>query len=317
MITRLLPVLGLLGTAFLATPASSQETRPATSKPAAKEKAGEQGSSPEPDATGGESGSEEGGSEKPQEAGEAPDAAEGAEQSGERESADEDAALVADAEKGGSPVEDPGRTYKFVGARYRVIVVPAFMMRLFGDGGTTVAAHSFGAEFALRKDAFEYNFGLWYASYAMDPTAFKAKDDGEDAWEMVESGIKVLYLTADFLWSHEFTPEIALNYGMGAGFGFVFGPLYRNQAYRQLDGSYARCTAAGSPNSTYCNSDNNHYNNYEEPDWTNGGSKPIIFPWLALQTGVRYKPHRNFAARFDAGFGLSGFFFGIGADYGL
>lgn len=236
---------------------------------------------------------------------------------GEGASKDADNELVAEAEKGGSPAEDPGRTYRFVGARYRVIVVPSFMIRLFGDGGTTVAAHSVGAEFALRKDAFEYNFSLWFAGYGMDPTAFKAKSDPEDAWELVESKIKVLYLTADFLWSHPFTPEIALNYGMGAGFGFVFGPLHRNQAYRQSDGTYGRCTAPGSPNPTYCGSDNDHYNNYEEPSWTNGGSKPVIFPWLALQTGVRYKPHRNFVARFDAGFGTSGFFFGIGADYGL
>ena len=48
-----------------------------------------------------------------------------------------------------------------------------------------------------------------------------------------------------------------------------------------------------------------------------GGSKPMIFPWLVLQTGLRYKPHRNFVARLDAGFGTSGFFLGLGADYGL
>jgi hypothetical protein len=42
-----------------------------------------------------------------------------------------------------------------------------------------------------------------------------------------------------------------------------------------------------------------------------------LFPWFVLQTGLRYKPHRNFAMRFDAGFGTSGFFLGLGADYGL
>jgi hypothetical protein len=55
----------------------------------------------------------------------------------------------------------------------------------------------------------------------------------------------------------------------------------------------------------------------EEPSWANGGSKPVIFPWLTLQSGLRYKMHRNFVARFDLGFGTSGFFFGVGADYGL
>ena len=48
-----------------------------------------------------------------------------------------DAALVADAEAGGSPVELPGKTYRAVGVRYRAIIVPKFMMNLFGDGGRT------------------------------------------------------------------------------------------------------------------------------------------------------------------------------------
>jgi len=250
--------------------------------------------------------------------GSAPDGAEDgsdAAASGKSDEDDKEAKLVAEAEKGGSPVEDPDRTYLFVGARYRYIIVPAFMMRLFGDGGTTVGVHSFGGEFAVRKNAFEYNFGLWYASYAMDPTPFKAKDDGEDAWELVESELKILYLTADFLWSHDFTPEFALNYGGGVGLGVVFGSLYRTQAYPDGSGGYRPCPAAGAH--PYCGNDNDHYPGYEEPSWANGGSKPNIFPWLALQTGLRYKPHKNFVARLDAGFGLSGFFFGLGADYGL
>ena len=230
----------------------------------------------------------------------------------------EEEKLVADAEMGGSPVELPGRTYYFVGGRYRLIVVPKFIVGLFGDGGKTVSVQSGGAEFGIRKDGFEYNFGAWLAAYSMDPTTFKAKSDGEDAWELVESKIKILYLTADFMWTHDFSPEFGLNYGMGAGLGLVFGPLFRNQAYRAADGSYQECTGPGVPAvADYCGGDNDHYNDYEEPSWADGGSKPNVFPWLAVQTGFRYKPHRNFVARLDAGFGLSGFFIGVGGDYGL
>ncbi|MFZ5895281.1 MAG: hypothetical protein ACOY0T_29765 [Myxococcota bacterium] len=213
-----------------------------------------------------------------------------------------------------SPVEDAGKTYNFVGARYRLIVVPKFIISMFADGGTTVAVHAGGPEFGVRKAGFEFNFALWLAGYGMDPTPFKAKTDGEDAWELVASNIKVLYLTSDFLWSHSFSPQLALNYGMGAGIGFVWGPLNRNQAYRS-GGGFQKCPSVGFQ--PVCGNDNNHYGNYEEPAWTSGGSKPILFPWLALQTGLRYKPHRKFVARFDTGFGLSGFFFGLGADYGL
>jgi hypothetical protein len=234
-----------------------------------------------------------------------------------------DPGMVADAEKGSSPVEDPGTTYRFIGLRYRGIVVPKFMMNLFGDGGRTVYVHAFGPEFAIRKDAFEYNFSLWFANYAMDPTPFKASSDGEDAWEIVSSEIKVIFLTADFLWSHDFSPEFALNYGLGAGFGFVFGDLARVQAYPPGGNAgdpytYEKCNGVGNPPvGDYCGDDNDHYGSYTEPSWADGGSKPIIFPWLVFQTGFRYKPHRNFVARLDAGFGTSGFFFGIGADYGL
>jgi hypothetical protein len=242
---------------------------------------------------------------------------------------DKDSGLVADAEAGGSPVELPGKTYMFVGARYRLIILPKFMMNLFGDGGKTVLVHGFGPEFAIRKNAFEYNLSIWYAGYGMDDTAFKAKDDGEKAWELVNSELKSIFLSADFLWSQDFSPEFALNYGLAGGFGIIFGDLYRVQARPgsvAADGNtgegFVRCSGAGDPNDVlkgggYCDDSNKHYGNYPEKSWTDGGSKPILFPWFALQTGFRYKPHKNFVARFDAGFGTSGFFLGLGADYGL
>lgn len=229
---------------------------------------------------------------------------------------------VSRAQAGNSPVELPGETYYLVGARYRATVVPKFMMNLFGDGGRTVVVHGAGPEFGIRKDGFETNLSIWLASYRMKETAFKAKDDPEEAWEIVESKIKVLYLTSDFLWSSEFSPEFAINYGLGAGFGFVFGDLFRTQAYNPGGtdrDNYEKCAAPGDPRDPFgwCQDDNDHYSGYTEPSWANGGSKPVIFPWLALQTGFRFKPHRNFASRLDLGFGTSGFFFGFGADYGL
>ena len=237
-----------------------------------------------------------------------------------------DAALVADAEAGGSPVEEPGKTYYFVGARYRGIIVPKFMMNLFGEGGRTVYVNAFGPEFGIRKNAFEYSLSAWYAAYSMEPTPFKASSDGPEAWEIVESKVKVLYLTSDFLWSHDFTPEVAFNYGVGAGFGIVWGDLFRTQAApvpganANTGDGFVACngpTNAPGANASFCGTDNDHYRGYTEKSWSGGGSKPIIFPWLALQTGLRFKPHRNFAARLDAGFGTSGFFLGLGADYGL
>jgi hypothetical protein len=242
---------------------------------------------------------------------------------------DKDSGLVADAEAGGSPVELPGKTYMFVGARYRAIIVPKFMINMFGDGGKTLLVHGFGPEFAIRKNAFEYNLSIWYAGYSMDDTPFKAKDDDARAWELVNSQLKSIFITSDFLWSQDFSPEFALNYGLAGGFGIIFGDLHRVQAkpgQANFDGNtgegFVRCTGPGDisrfdPTTSYCDDSNKHYGDHAEPSWTNGGSKPILFPWFVLQTGLRYKPHRNFAMRFDAGFGTSGFFLGLGADYGL
>ena len=243
---------------------------------------------------------------------------------------DKDSGMVADAEAGGSPVELPGKTYMFVGARYRAIILPKFMMNLFGDGGKTVLVHGFGPEFAIRKNAFEYNLSIWYAGYGMDDTPFKSKTDGVNAWELVNSHLKSIFFTSDFLWSQDFSPEFALNYGMGGGFGIIFGDLNRYQAKpgsAAADGNtgagFVACNGKNDPdfsgNTSYCDSSNDHYKSlgYTEPSWANGGSKPILFPWFVLQTGLRYKPHKNFAARFDAGFGTSGFFLGLGLDYGL
>lgn len=236
-----------------------------------------------------------------------------------------DSSAVADAEAGSSPVELPGKTYYGVGLRYRAVIVPQFMINLFGSGGKTVIANGVGPEFTIRKNNFEYDFSAWYASYGMDSTPFKAKSDPAEAWELVESKLKILYLTADFVWSQDIAPEFAFNYGVGAGFGFVFGDLKRTQAYPGSNANTATgagflpCSGPNNPvtQQGYCGNDNNHYGGYTEPSWANGGSKPVIFPWLTLQTGLRYKPHRNFIARLDAGFGTSGFFLGLGADYGL
>jgi hypothetical protein len=252
-------------------------------------------------------------------------AAEGDAESSEEPAAETDAAddskgAVSDAKADAltSPKEDKGVTYRFVGLRYRGLIVPKFMQSLFGaDGGTTVYAHNIGPEFVIRKDNFEYDFSLTYTSYAFDPTPFKAATDGEDAWELVESHIKVLYLGADFLWSKPLNEQWALNYGVGAGLGIVWGDLKRVQAYKDANGDYQPCVAEGNPNPAYCGGDNDHYGDYTEPSWADGGSKPIVFPWLAVQAGVRFKPHRNVQARLDAGIAVGHVFFGLAADYGL
>ncbi len=231
-----------------------------------------------------------------------------------------------------SPFEKKDTTYRFVGARFRYVLIPKFYMGLFGDGGTTVGVPAFGPELTIRKNGFEYVFSAMYASYAMDPTPFKAKSDGNESWEIVNTNLKALYLMSDFLWSSELSPKFAINYGAGFGLGIVLGGDIRRQQAQPGPGgsasdpaSYVPCpaNAAGTgpgqgANGAFCGTDNNHYGSYSEPSWADGGSKPIVFPWLSLQTGFRWKPVRQFAARFDIGWNLlNGPFVGLAANYGL
>jgi len=222
-----------------------------------------------------------------------------------------------------SPFEKANTTYRFIGARFRYIIVPQFYMGLFGDGGTTVGVPAFGPEFTIRRNGFEYVLSAMYASYAMDPTPFKAKSDPREAWEIVDTDVKALYLMSDFLWSAEANPSLAFIYGAGFGIAAVFGDIHRVQAYPGSGGAgdpytYQPCASKGVPEPTFCGPDNDHYGGYTEPSWANGGSKPIVFPWLSLQTGLRWKPVRQFMARVDVGWNLlNGPFFGLALNYGL
>jgi len=226
------------------------------------------------------------------------------------------------AAKDSSPEEEKGKTYYFAGLRARANVVPTFIIEAFGDGGQTVMGPMIGPEFIIRRDGFEYAFAITYTGYPMDWTPFKAPTDPDIAMELVKSQIKVLYFTADFMWGHQFSPVVSLMYGGSAGLGVVWGPLYRSQAYPLPGGGWAHCTGPSTPNASYCAPDpqhgqNQHYGDYQEPSWFDGGDKPAIMPWLALQMGLRIKPHRRFVGRLDFGIGIGQIFFGIGADYGL
>jgi hypothetical protein len=262
--------------------------------------------------------------EEPKAADEAP--AEGDEK---KEEAPKEAA-PADSAGAESLVEEKGKSYYTLGMRFRGLFIPSFMIHAFGDGGKNVFAPAFGPEFGIRRDGFEYVFSVMYASYVMTHTPFKAKSDPEQAMELVDAHLKVLYLMADFQWSTQVSPAVAWTYGGGAGLGIVWGPLYRVQAYpdKNAPDGWQYCPGpptAASPaiQQEYCapdpklGSDPQHYPGYSEPNWANGGSKPLVFPWLAFQTGLRIKPTPKFVGRVDVGIGFGQLWFGVGVDYGL
>jgi len=243
-----------------------------------------------------------------------PDASEGSEPSPAADSA----SRAAEREK--SEANDASAA---LGLRYRGVLLPKPVMGWFVEGGKTVYANGVGPELSIPDGDGEYLLSAWLAFYSMSPVAIKGSGDEEAAWEIVESQMKSLYLTVDYVWHTALTSGLALSYGGGAGLGVLFGALNRTQAWLEPGGSpgnpddYSPCTGVGVPDTTYCDDVNEHYDGYDEPNWFRGGSKPAVFPWLSGQLGLRYQPHEKVVTRLDIGVATSGLFLGLGADYSL
>jgi opacity protein-like surface antigen len=233
----------------------------------------------------------------------------------------------------GELIEDPLKRYYFLGVRFRDIVVPQFMINLFAAGGTTGNVFLVGPELSMRKDSTEIDISLAYADYGYGPAMFKGKNDPDESYEMITSTLKLGYLTFDLLYDVPIDKKGMFSFLIGGGVGvaFVAGDLYRVQAYPTGGGAadpsdakkWAKCSGPGDGVGAYCsNPTNDHYSvngkDYSEKSWADGGSKPLIFPWISLpQLSFRFKPIKQLQTRADVGFSVSGFFFGLSAGYGF
>ena len=225
-------------------------------------------------------------------------------------------------------------TRYFLGARFRDFVAPEFIFGLFADGGPDVVnVFSGGPEFMLNTGALEVIFSVTvpYADYSMDEFLFKSKSDPDRAYEFAEASLKLVTVSVDLLGRIPFDEKgtVALLLGGGVGISGVIGDIIRTQAYPvdpddpdpEEPAKWRKCTGPGDPDGTqdsdgrdYCGDDNDHYDGYLEESWTDGGSRPIIFPYIALpHIALEITPIEEFMVRLDTGFSITGFFFGLGA----
>ncbi|MDI1429374.1 hypothetical protein [Polyangium sorediatum] len=221
--------------------------------------------------------------------------------------------------------EDPTKAYRYVGLRYRHAIIPKAILNLFTDGGATVGVPMGGLEFGTRRDRLEYIFSLSYADYSKGEMLFKGKGQPVTAYERVQSDLAVIYGKVEILYEVplDSRSRFSLLFGGGVGIGGVIGDLHRRQVYPGsgsdpgVPSQWNDCTAFGEPDATYCDVDNGHFGDYAEPSWASGGSKPFIFPWIAVpQVSFRYKPIKMLQARADVGFAISsGVYFGASIDY--
>lgn len=247
--------------------------------------------------------------------------------------------------------EDPTKHYYFIGARYRGDLLPQFLENMFVDDGATIYSNTFGFEFDMRSDNHSTIPWIVYSNYDTGDILYhqKGQSDITSNYSDVKSRLGAIYLGLDEMWSapldeaHHWDFE----YGFGVGLGVLFGNLYNNWVYADSAGSlhdssgnsFSECPGPGStfpasPTATLMNQNPsgqnpcdpaNHQNSqntktggYQEKNWFSGGSVPVIFPYISFpQVSIRYKPVKSFEARLGLGFSLTGFWFGLSADYGL
>lgn len=226
--------------------------------------------------------------------------------------------------------ELPGKTYYFVGARWRQTLLPKFMLNLFVAGGPSqVWIPSFGVEGTMRRDGFDTTLYLTYADWGMDPFAFKGKDEANTAWEIVDSKLKLINIGVDLLWGTDLDKgqHFQFQYGITTGIAIVLGDLKRVQGKPKAGGDPGNpddieacpgVIASPAAGYQYCTNDNNHYGDYTESSWFNGGKKPNIYASFGPQIGVRFKPGKPFMARLNIGWDIfQGPFLGLNGSYGL
>jgi hypothetical protein len=226
------------------------------------------------------------------------------------------------------PVEDdePAEPDLWVGARFRGIVIPQFLMSAFGDGGTTVLVPGGALTVTKTTGGPDLIFSVGWAGYFAGDMPWKGRDDADTEWELVDADLQSLVVALDLMWSFPIDDAERWRFRIGGGIGLgimYYGALNRTQAYPP-DGEpgdpygYAKCEGPNDPPGTfrYCNAldkDFDHYDGYEEPTWFQGGSRPLVYPWLALpQLEMEWRPGDRVALALELATSISGFLFGLG-----
>jgi hypothetical protein len=249
--------------------------------------------------------------------------------------AGESAESVEEAKEVVHKLEDPNKPYYYVGVRYRGTVIPAFLEHLFVNDGGTIYSNTIGLEAERRKDGNSMIGWIAFTEYGFGNTLFwqKGEPDSANEFSIVNSSLKGLYLGLDESWTIPINPDLAFEYGFGIGLGVIFGSLLNDWVNQSAQGNpgavkgsdgnyYVPCQAQSDGPSCLTTAHQNasvaKVGNYVEPNWLNGGPVPVIFPHISIpQLALRYKPIPEFQARLSLGFSITGFWFGLSADYGL
>ncbi len=242
--------------------------------------------------------------------------------------------------KSTDPYEDPDKNYFFVGANWRYLRMPSWMIEWGVDRAPSVgSAGSFFGEFAYRKDGFQITADVgWIKFHLKGP--FTLAGDPETDTEWLDGPFNLLVATATFTWSTSFTDWMSLDYGVETGPVFLFGDLKRSEAYRTADGGWAACPYAlydnGQGSQAYCaeplpdpetgqipptneaDEDGEHYGVTAKKGIFNKGVPHMLWA-VGPRISLRFKPIKQLVLRVDVPLPVFpfGFMGGLAAQFGF
>ncbi len=254
------------------------------------------------------------------------------------------------------PYEDPKRRYVFLGAGWRFVRLPSWLLKAYQvESGPSVGTPSavFG-ELAFRRKGFQVLADAGFVKWNFHGP-FQLKGDPIEDTEWLQGNLKFLMLSTAITWSSSFTDWFQLEYGLEAGLGFVFGDVIRNEAVKRADGKWGKCSTWASQSSNpasllynsmspdptpeeqrYCDipdgpdnarppptnaadEDGAHYGVKAKRGLLNGGGIPRLVPLIGPRVSLRFKPIHQLVLRVDVPLPVLpfGFVGGVSAQYGF
>jgi hypothetical protein len=212
--------------------------------------------------------------------------------------------------------EDPDKQYFAVGLRLRWIMIPEWFIKMFGvdtrqssanDRGLPLISNvGIGPEFIYRKGGLDITAAIWYAGLGWNDISMKGSGENDESWEVVENDMRAILFTADFIWSTDITPWVAITYGAGLGFGVRWGDVVETEA--SAESNFLEPCDGYDINKPGCTEP------IGEGEYGETYDKFKAFPWIEFLVGARFKPHRNVSIYVDGGFSL-GFQLGVRTQY--
>ncbi len=156
---------------------------------------------------------------------------------------DADEADYADA----APAEENPLKHWWLGAYFRHLEVPGYMLDAFLDKAPAVANNGFGLVGTYRTGGgLNIQFGFGYMPFEFEGPLLAPGSIQEDT-EIATSDLALFHLTGSVLWDIEFHSTVALEIGVGLDLGLFGGDVNRNEAYLDAGGRFQPCPGPAFP----------------------------------------------------------------------